>query len=89
MGDLLNAQGVDTSGPREDALLACRMERGIPERVTARSVIRFETGDLSRLPDQVLRQLKSDRFTKAAFALCPPSLPGSTFTTYRFAVVLY
>jgi hypothetical protein len=89
LGDLLNAQGIDTSGPREDALLACRMEHGMPESVTAKSVIRFETGDLTRLPDQVLRQLKSGQFTKAAFALCPSSLPGSTFTTYRFAVVLY
>lgn len=89
VGDLLNAQGIDTSGPREDALLACRMEHGLPERVTARSVIRFETGDLMRLPDQVLRQLKSDQFSKAAFALCPPSLPVSAFTTYQFAVVLY
>jgi Cysteine-rich secretory protein family len=87
--DLLIAQGIDTSGPREDALLACRMEHGLPERVTARSIIRFETGDLSRLPDQVVRQLKSGPFTKAAFALCPPSLAGSAFTTYRFAVVLY
>jgi hypothetical protein len=65
------------------------MEHGLPERVTARSVIRFETGDLSRLPDQVVRQLKSGPFTKAAFALCPPSLAGSAFTSYWFAVVLY
>jgi uncharacterized protein YkwD len=89
VGDLLNAQGIDTSGPREDALLACRTEHGMPERVTARSVIRFETGDLTRLPDPVLRQLKSGQSTKAAFALCPPSLSGGPFTTYRFAVVLY
>jgi hypothetical protein len=89
VGGLLNAQGIDTSGPRQDALLACRIEHGIPEGVSARSVIRFETGDLTRLPDQVLRQLKSDQFTKAAFTPCLPSLPGSAFTTYRFAVVLY
>ncbi len=89
VNDLLIARGIDTSGPREDALLACRLEHGLPERVIARSVIRFETADLTRLPDQVVRQLKSGDFTKASFALCPPSVPGNGLTSYRFAVVLY
>lgn len=85
---LLQAGGVDASmaaGPAEEA---CRMWRGIPPGSSAKSIVRFETPDLSRLPGQIAAAIRSAKFTKAAVGACaPPS--GEDFTTYRVAILFY
>jgi hypothetical protein len=88
IGDLVRAQGVDTSGPSEEAKQACRMRDGMPQGSTAKGVIRFQTPDLTQLPPQVADRLRSGGFTKAAVGACPSQATGN-FTTYRVAILLY
>lgn len=85
---LLQAQGVDVSAPAAPAEQACRMWRGIPKGSSARSIIRFETPDLTRLPAQIVQAIRTAKFTKAAVGACPPPA-GQDFTTYRVAILFY
>jgi hypothetical protein len=88
--DLLRAQKIDPSGPRSVGEEACAMEDGTPSDASqvgrVKAVMRFQTPDLSKLPDQATQQLSSGQFTKAAVGACKAE---GTFTTYRVAVVLY
>ncbi len=86
---LLHAQGVDASSPSGPAEEACAMSRGIPEGSNARSIVRFETPDLSQLPSQVLQQIRAGDFRKAAVGACTPGASQANFTTYRVAILLY
>jgi hypothetical protein len=87
--DLLRAQNVDPSAPAGPAEKACSMSRGIPEGTNARSVVRFETPDLSQLPSQVEQQIRSGDFKKAAVGACAPGNSQVSFTTYRVAILFY
>ena len=90
VGDLLRQQKVDPSGPRSIGEEACAMQDGTPQDASqagqVKAVMRFQTPDLNKLPDQVAQQLSSGQFTKAAVGACESQ---GTFTTYRVAVVLY
>lgn len=90
VGDLLRAQKIDPSGPRSVGEETCTMGEGIPASASqagqVKAVMRFQTPDLSKLPDQIMQQLQTGRFTKAAVGACKS---GGVFTTYRVAVVLY
>lgn len=85
---LLRAQGVDASAPAGPAEQACRMWHGIPKGTNARSVVRFETPDLSQLPAQIVQAIQTAKFTKAAVGACAPPA-GETFTTYRVTILFY
>jgi hypothetical protein len=87
--DLLHARGVDASAPSEAAEQACAMARGIPEGSNARSVVRFETADLSQLPGQVEQQIRNGDFQKAAVGACAPEPSQALFTMYRVAILFY
>ena len=88
--DLLRAEKIDPSEPRSIGEEACTMQDGTPadafQAGRVKAVMRFQTPDLSKLPDQVAQQLSSGQFTKAAVGACGSS---GVFTTYRVAVVLY
>jgi hypothetical protein len=90
VGDLLRQQKIDPSGPRNIGEEACAMQDGTPPDASqagqVKAVMRFQTPDLSKLPDQVTQQLSSGQFTKAAVGACKSE---GTFTTYRVAIVLY
>ncbi len=90
VGDLLRQQKIDPSGPRNIGEEACAMQDGTPQDASqagrVKAVMRFQTPDLNKLPDQVAQQLSSGQFTKAAVGACESH---GTFTTYRVAVVLY
>ena len=87
--DLLHARGVDASAPAKAAEQACATARGIPEGSNARSVVRFETADLSQLPGQVELQIRNSDFQKAAVGACAPGPGQALFTTYRVAILFY
>jgi hypothetical protein len=87
--DLLRAQNVDPSASAGPAEQACSMSRGMPEGSNARSVVRFETPDLSQLPAQVAQQIRSGDFKKAAVGACAPGTSQASFTTYRVAILFY
>jgi hypothetical protein len=90
VGDLLRAQKIEPSAPSKIGEAACGMQDGTPPDASqagqVKAVMRFQTPDLSKLPDQVAQQLSRGRYTKAAVGACES---GGTFTTYRVAVVLY
>ena len=91
VGELLRAEKIDPSGPRSVGEEACAMQNGIPPEASqagrVKAVIRFQTPDLSKLPDQVAQQLSSGQFTRAAVGACRSE--EGTFTAYRVAVVMY
>lgn len=87
--ELLRMQNVDPSAPAEPAEQACSMDHGVPPRSNARAIIRFETPDLSRLPDQVRQQIRRGDFRRAAVGACAPGASQESFTVYRVAIVFY
>ncbi|MGB9029848.1 MAG: CAP domain-containing protein [Acidobacteriaceae bacterium] len=87
--ELLRAQNVDPSAPAGPAEQACSMGHGIPQGSNARSIIRFETPDLTQLPAQVAQQIRGGDFRKAAVGACPPQPRQANFTTYNVAILFY
>lgn len=86
---LLRGQNIDPSGSSAAAEQACQMDRGMPQGLTARSVVRFETGDLSQVPSQVSQLIRTGNFQKAGVGACAPHGEQTDFTMYRVAVVFY
>jgi uncharacterized protein YkwD len=87
--ELLHARGVDASAPAGPAEEACPNGHGIPQGTNARSVVRFETADLSQLPSQVAEVIASKDLKKAAVGACAPGPSQANFTTYRVAILFY
>jgi hypothetical protein len=83
---LLRHEGVDASAPRSAAVKACERNSGYPPG--GKLIMRFDTGDLSRLPEQVSAQIQRAGYQKASVAACPGGRQGS-FTTYKVAIVFY
>ncbi|WP_446741880.1 CAP domain-containing protein [Silvibacterium acidisoli] len=88
VADLVKQLGVDPSGPANEAQQACESDGGVPNGVAAKAVIRFQTPDISKLPDQVADKIHTSNLRKAAVATCKPTQNGS-FTMYRVAILLY
>jgi hypothetical protein len=86
---LVKALHVDPSGPASEAEQACSIEKGLPPGSKARSVVRFETPDLSQLPSGLAQQIGNGQFTRAAVGACAPRANNPAFTTYRVAILLY
>jgi hypothetical protein len=86
---LLHTENIDPYGSPDEAEQACAMDHGMPAGTKARSVVRFETPDLTQLPPQVLQQIRSGGFTRAAVGACAPQKTNPNFTTYRVAILLY
>lgn len=84
---LLHEQGVDAGSPAAPAEEACAAASGTP--AGARSIVRFQTPDISQLPSQVVQVIHSHDFRKAAVGACAPTANQAEFTTYRVAIVFY
>lgn len=84
---LLHDQGVDASSPAAPAEAACASSQCMPQG--ARSIVRFQTPDLSQLPGQVVQVIHSRDFRKAAVGACVPTASQAGFTTYRVAILFY
>ena len=87
--DLLRARNVDASAPSGPAEQACAMGRGIPQGSNVRSIVRFETPDLSHLPGEALQAIQTGDFRKAAVGACSPDPSQASFTRYRVAILFY
>lgn len=86
---LVQALHIDPSGPASEAEQACAMEKGLPPASKARSVVRFETPDLSHLPNGLAASIGNGQFKEAAVGACAPRANNPAFTTYRVAILLY
>jgi uncharacterized protein YkwD len=83
----LNAHGLRATQATSDARKTCELDRGFSGSRPL-SVTRFETADLSKLPEDLQQKLRTGRYRSAAVGACQGG--GSAgFTRFRIAVVLY
>ncbi len=86
---LLAQQGMDNARATEDARQTCEMSHGSAGGSRPRFIMRWESSDLSRLPDVLVSKLQSAQYRSAAVGVCDSGHPGQGFTTYKVAVLLY
>jgi uncharacterized protein YkwD len=83
----LASYGLHIANSTEDARKTCEMERGWAGQRPA-VILRYETGDLSRLPADVEEKLQNGKFKSAAVGAC--DAPDAVdFVRYRIAILLY
>jgi uncharacterized protein YkwD len=90
VGVLLAARGllVDAhGGATDDARKTCVMDRGWAGSRPG-LVVRYEAGDLSRLPDDLEQRIQSGRYRAAAVGACEAGSDRG-FTRFRVAVLLF
>src|SRR6266446_6531964 len=87
VASLLSAQGFHLSDATEGARKTCESGAGLAD-TSAKSMIRFEAGDLNKLPEEIERKIRTRPNTKVAVGACHASrAPG--FTRYRIAVLFF
>ena len=86
VAQLLQARGVAPAESNEDARKTCEMAKGAAGG--PKLVVQWDGPEPTALPDALLQQLASGRFTSAAVGVCPGKQSGS-FTGYHVAVLLY
>ena len=84
---LLKGTGVVDANATEGARKACGKDRGFAG-ASALYVMRFEVSDLGKLPENLLRNIKSRAYRKASVGACQAGYSAG-FTRYRLAVLLY
>lgn len=72
----------------DDARRTCEMDRGWAGSRPG-LVVRYEAGDLSRLPDELEQKIQSGRYRAAAVGACESTGGTRGFTRFRVAVLLY
>ena len=88
---LVRASGVSILADPKPARSACTGDHDLL-RSTAASpawMIRWQNADLAHLPEDLVKQLASGNYRKAAIGSCPAQNGGGAFTSYRVAVLLY
>jgi hypothetical protein len=84
---LLQTSGLRVIADTEEARKSCDQSRAYYTMQPV-TVSRFETSDLSRLPNDLARMAGSGRFRRAAVGAC--EVPTVTpFARFRLAVILY
>jgi uncharacterized protein YkwD len=88
---LLRASGVSILADPTMARAACVGDDGLRRSRGARPawMIRWQNSDLSQLPQDLVKQLASGNYRKAAIGSCPAQDGGGGFASYRVAVLLY
>jgi hypothetical protein len=90
VSNLLAPQGLKISTAKTQvARETCAMDSGFPEGANPGFIMRWESGDLTRLPKELEQRMASGRYHSAAVGACngPESSPG--FTSYHVAVLLF
>ena len=83
---LLKSNGLQIVSVSEDARKTCKKELGL-DGPPALFVMHFEVTDLNTLPGDLLKEVKSRAYRKAAVGACR-SGDTAGFTSYRLAVLL-
>lgn len=89
ISQLLQARGIAPAGSTEATEAArrtCEMPKGAAG--SPKLVVQWDGPDPTVLPDALLQQLASGRFTSAAVGVCAGQ-QGGQFTTYHVAVLLF
>jgi uncharacterized protein YkwD len=77
-----------TIGGIEDARKTCGMNHGW-SGPRPWLIARYESGNLSRLPDNLEQKISSGRFHTASVGACEPSSGSQGFARFRVAILLY
>jgi uncharacterized protein YkwD len=84
---LLAAMGFHSASATEEARRTCRSDAGLAEGA-AKSMMRFEVFDLSKLPEDIEKKIRRGPYSKAAVGACRANVaPG--FSHYRIAVLFF
>jgi uncharacterized protein YkwD len=76
------------SGAIEDARKTCAMNKGWSGPRPG-LIARYESGNLSRLPDNLEQRLTTSRFRTASVGACEPTSGSQEFVRFRVAILLY
>ena len=83
----LSARGLRMVSATSEARKTCDMDRGWAGQKPL-AVLRYETPDLSRLPDDIEAKLQSGKYKSAAVGACDAG-SSAGFSRFRIAVLLY
>jgi len=86
---LLTARGIQIGESGADARKTCEMDHGSAGGTKPGFVMRWQSTDLSRLPDTLEERLQTKTYHNAVVGACSSAIGGSGFTTYSVAVLLY
>jgi hypothetical protein len=89
---LIRVSGVAILRDPSLARQACTTDEGMPRTEGGempRFVMRWQDGDLSRLPQALVDRLASGNYRQAAVGSCPAQVAEGAFSAYRVAVMLY
>ena len=89
VADLINAAaGLPVQIADEGARRTCEMSTGYAGARRPWFIMRFSTGELNALPDQLRAKLASGRFREAAVGACSTH-EAQPFSSYTIAVLLF
>jgi hypothetical protein len=83
----LAAHGLRVASSTADARKTCELDRGWAGRKPA-SVLRYETADLTRLPDEIEPKVASGKYRSAAVGACDAG-GSADFARFRIAILLF
>jgi Cysteine-rich secretory protein family len=89
---LIRPSGLGIVADPRTARAACAADSGAPRApngAVPRFVMRWQSGDLTRLPQQLVEKLQAGGYRAAAVGSCPAQDVEGSFTAYRVAVLLY
>jgi len=85
VSQVLQAHGIGPAESDQDAQTTCTMPRGSVG--DAKLVVQWDGPDPTLLPDALIREIATGRYSSAEVAVCASKQPQ--FTTYNVAVLLY
>ncbi len=86
---LLQQNGIARAAATQDARQTCEMTHGTAGGSQPAFVMRWQSADVSRLPNVLVERMRAGHYTSAAVGACDSAHPQAGFTTYRVAVLLY
>lgn len=90
VGKVLISRGLQTGGSVEEARKTCEMDEGSAAASKPLFIMRWQSTDLTRLPDVLEERIQTHRYHTAVVGACSADSPqGGGFASYRIAVLLY
>jgi hypothetical protein len=87
IGGFLIARNLHVLRENGDARKACATNGGYP-REQPGLILRFETSDLSQLPDMVVQEIKGSDYRSAEVGACAAA-SGQQFTRFKLAILFF
>jgi hypothetical protein len=84
---LLAPLGFRTVSATDEARRTCQSDAGLTGN-SAKSMLRFEASDLSKLPEDIERKIRSGPYSRVAVGACRANTAAG-FSHYRIAVLLF